>query len=240
MIIRDKKNNLSIEIKLIKPKKTKNYPMVIFCHGWLGNSFKSKRVKITAERLVEKGCGVVLFNMPGHGKSSGDIASITLSHCKKALEFVIDWIVLNKTINRNKIIIIGSSIGGTVSLLTASSDSCIDKLVLLSPRSDFKDTNNSTYEFYKNKKLLINKAIRRSGLHINFYNQAKKISIPTLILHGTEDKDIYYKQSEKLYKNIRSKNKKIILLNGAGHIFKDAFLFKSIDSTVDWVLRDFI
>lgn len=208
----------------------------IFCHGWLGNSLYSRRSLALAAKLRERGWAALLLNLPGHGRSSGATDKFTITQGKQAVRVAVGW--LEKNIRPAKICLIGSSIGGSVSILAASSDKRISNLAVLAPRSDFKDTVPETYAFEYNGQNLINCSIRTSGLRIDFCRQAKKIKIPTLILHGSEDEFITPEQSENLFRALPVKRKKLAILKGCGHHLSGKFFEKSIIIILKWVTQN--
>jgi esterase/lipase len=234
MSIRIKDGQFDLEAELILPKNNLVNPAVIICHGWLGNSLKSQRARMMAQFFKERNYVVLLLNLPGHGQSKGEITEFTLDQGQQALQIAFEWLKTQEPIDKNNISIIGSSIGGTISLL-ASTKLPTKKLVLISPRSDFKDATDQTYAFRQNNQNYTNLVIRQNGLAINFYEAVKKISAPTLIIHGQADQEIPYQQSQKLYNNLAAKDKKLILLPKADHIFKGEDFINSIKLAVNWI-----
>ena len=228
-----------IQLKLTLPKDIADpVPVVIFCHGWLGDSFKSGRVNVTEKHFLQRGWAVLRMNFPGHGRSKGSKTKFTITRGREALQHVITWMSRDSKINSGCIAVVGASIGGSVVIATAARDKRINRIVLLSPRSDFSDTTDDTYTFERIGRTYTNRSIRRSGLRINFYEKAKGITVPILVIHGTADDSIPYQQSKKLHKVIKAKNKKLLLLDGAGHMYSDKDHFMvSIKSVVKWITK---
>ena len=138
-------------------------------------------------------------------------------------------------INPNEVFLMGHSRGGGIAILKAVSDKRIKKLVALASVSDFdkrfpkgeqlkkwekediahiqnsrtKQNMPLRYEFYndfiKNKKLL------------DIPTLARTISIPSLIIHGTEDKSVSIEEGRNLHRWIT--NSELVEIKNAGHSF---------------------
>ena len=52
---------------------------------------------------------------------------------------------------------------------------------------------------------------------LNTKEKVKKVNIPTLIIHGDQDKIITPDHAQRIYENLKAKNKKIIIIKGGGH-----------------------
>ncbi|MEE8577636.1 MAG: alpha/beta fold hydrolase, partial [candidate division Zixibacteria bacterium] len=93
-------------------------PVVLFCHGNAGNM--SHRVE-TAEMLVSLGASVLMFDYRGYGRSSG---KPTEENCYGDARAAYDWLLAEKSIAPETIIIFGRSLGGAVAVDLASKNVC--------------------------------------------------------------------------------------------------------------------
>lgn len=146
------KNSLGYTLvgNLNKPKNAG--AIVIFAHG-LHSGKHSSRNNAIAEALNKKGIAVFLIDFTGHGDSDGTMYEVTVEQMADDLKCAIDHIAKDF----KRIGISGSSLGGTVALLEASTDNRITAMVLRAPPSK------------------------------GYYRYAKKIKIPVMILQGSED-----------------------------------------------------
>lgn len=77
-----------------------------------------------------------------------------------------------------------------------------------------------------------------ASLIIRFPKHLEKITIPTLILEGTEDKTVEPDGAYKIYKTIQSKHKKVIMYKGADHsLFNDINSHKIYEDVLNWINR---
>ncbi|OGD84519.1 hypothetical protein A3B51_02295 [Candidatus Curtissbacteria bacterium RIFCSPLOWO2_01_FULL_41_18] len=58
---------------------------------------------------------------------------------------------------------------------------------------------------------------------INIYKQAKNITCPVLIIHGSADNDVPISQSEKLLESLGGE-KRLAIIHDAGHVMRGPFM----------------
>ena len=87
--------------------------VVIFVHGWNSKMFDD----FGARKLAAAGYASIGFWLRGHGKSEGDIHTITAHDSLEDLGVVYDYV--QKKLMPRKIILIGSSYGAYISVLFA-------------------------------------------------------------------------------------------------------------------------
>lgn len=194
-------------------------PCIVYCHGNGGN--KIDIVEIFQYLLYE--FNIFSFDFSGAGNSEGDI--VTLGYYENNdVDSVVSF--LNKELKINKIILYGRSMGA-VSVIRNSSN--IRGMILDSPFSDFEKLCD---DILSNKFFLpgiVRRMLIRSGreqikekagfdiLSFKPKEDAKRITVPTLIIHGKQDCFVSIEHSREIYKNISDKvYKKIIEVNG-GH-----------------------
>jgi len=64
-----------------------------------------------------------------------------------------------------------------------------------------------------------------------------KVRCPTLVIHGTADEVLSFKECKDSFKMIPSHNKKLIAIEGAGHGFypvDSEYELKAVTATVEW------
>ena len=131
--IRSGKNNLSGALHL--PEYTKEtIPLLIFVHGFVGSKVGEHRLFIKAARyFIDRGYGVFRFDFSGCGESDGDYGDVTLTNQLKEVQDVVDYLSMIRGIDKQRITLVGHSMGGAVAALTAASDPRINQLILWSP-----------------------------------------------------------------------------------------------------------
>jgi len=212
---------------LSNPAPEPNVPVIILVHG-----FTTSKDSITYQRLEkvfnEKNIATLRIDLFGHGESEGDFEDITIS---KAVDDILNSIKYLKEKGFSKIGLIGSSFGGMSSIMAASRTNDLFLLVLRSPVSDYfeVDTKRRTkeeMEEWKNKgyvihvnsfgeKRRLNYSFFEDFKNNNAYEAAKKIKIPTLIVHGDNDNSVPVEQSKKTASIIE--NCKLEIIEGADH-----------------------
>ncbi|MEN8139113.1 MAG: prolyl oligopeptidase family serine peptidase [Bacteroidota bacterium] len=156
------------------------------------------------------------------------------------LGFVIDEIVSNDLISSlyadlNRIYIIGHSRGGGISLLKAAQDKRVKKLCTWASVSDFESRfpRGEDMKKWKEKGIMyvLNGRTKQEMPHyfqfyedfvknektLNISGNLQSINIPTLIIHGKDDKSVNFSEAEFLHENIR--NSELIPIENTEHTF---------------------
>lgn len=209
----------------------KNTFIMILIHGH--HTSKDNLTNQKLEKLLsKKGIAIFRFDIYGHGESDGKIDDLTISEGIDDLNNAIR--LVNKKGYKN-IGLLGSSLGGNVALIGASKFNNLKLLVLKSPVSDFREriiNKFSKKELQEWKKKSFREyqsahlgPIRQKYVFytdakkLNGYAAAKKIKIPTLIVHGDKDEQVpleYSKKTSKIIKNCR-----LEIIKGANHSYTD-------------------
>lgn len=174
---------------------------VIFSHGFLGNQ---KMLKSYAKHLANKGFVVFTFDFCGGahlGKSDGKFKDMSLDTEKSDLLCVVEYVAGLSYVDSSKLILVGESQGGLVSCLVATEHN-IDKLILIYPALCIPDDARRGKMLFmnfdpENIDSTFNSGVFRFspeypksaiGLHIE--DILGKITVPVLIIHGSEDKTV--------------------------------------------------
>ena len=240
-------NSKGIELSgiLSDPNNTKG-PVMILCHGF--SSSKESTTHLTFEKLFnEKNIATFRFDFLGHGESKGNFEDITVS---EGMDDVLNAIKFLKKKGYKKIGVFGNSYGGMAALLAAARTKDLFVLCLKCPVSDYfgklmaklchediqkwKQKGWTTYINSKGVKSKLNYTFFEDSLNDKGYNAAKKITIPTLIIHGDADITIPLEQSKKLASCIKSA--KLITYPGCGHHFEAKDFDNSNKEFVKFVL----
>ena len=234
---------------LSNPFLDKQKPIIILCHG-LDTSKDGQTYKKLEEILNNHQISTFRFDFFGHGESEGKFENITTS---EAVDDILNAISFLKDKGYSKIGLFGSSFGGIASIMAASKTSDLFALVLKSPVSSFnekdlvgliskeelKDWKEKGYRHYvagDGRRLRLNYTFFKDFRNNNGYEAAKKIEIPTLIVHGDKDKSVPIKQSKKTASLI--KNCKLEIIKGADHRYSNPKDFEKMLSLIsDFFIR---
>ncbi len=202
------KNSKGNNLSAIYEGEDRNAPVVVLCHGF-GSSKDSESNSHLAQKLVESGLNVYRFDFTGSGESGGSFDECTPSHGLNDLKSAVD------DLGSNKIALYGNSYGGFIALIYASENPIL-ALGLKAPVSDYLDVetrkSKDNLGLTDAKKEIFLKELK----DIDVYKLARKITAPTLIVHGGADEIVPFKQSERLLKSL-SGEKRLSVIHGATH-----------------------
>jgi fermentation-respiration switch protein FrsA (DUF1100 family) len=158
---------------------------LLYAHGNAGNlSHRGERV----QRWVEStGRGVLIFDYPGYGRSTGRPSEAS---CYAAGESAHAWLKETMRVPEDDVILYGGSLGGAVAIDLATRHRC-RALLLVSAFTSFPDMAQKTVPWLPARWLLRNR-----------FDNLRKIPTvrgPVLIAHGTADRLVPFAQGERLF-----------------------------------------
>jgi pimeloyl-ACP methyl ester carboxylesterase len=228
---------------LSNPTSELSASVIILCHGFITSKDNYTNTKL--EQIFNKQkITTFRFDFFGHGESEGNFENITIS---EAVDDILNAIKYLKDKGFSKIGLVGSSFGGTASINAASKTNELFVWVLKCPVSNYLERElqkpKEETEAWKNKGFVY----KNNGKKLNYsffediknndgYEAAKKIKIPTLIVHGDEDKTVSVEQSKKTTSLIE--NCKLEIIDGAGHKFNNPGEFeKMLDLISKFIIK---
>ncbi len=247
LFFEDSKGNRLAAV-LSDSEENKEKPIIILCHGF--SSSKDSKTYLSFEKLLNKNkISTFRFDFYGHGESDGKFENITLS---KAVDNILSAIKFLKNKGYNKVGLIGSSFGGMASIISASKSKEIYILGLKSPVSDYlgkiiaqvsryplDEWKKQGYIYYKNiheKKFKLNYSFFEDAKNIQGYEAIKKIDIPTIIVHGDNDKSVPLEQSIKTSKIIE--NCRLEIIKGNDHYYSKKGDFETMLNLItDFIVK---
>ena len=227
---------------------SKQKPLVIFCHGYKGFKDWGAWYKV-AESFAEEDFFFVKFNFSHNGgtikqpidfpdlvafgqnnysKELNDLADIINYFTNPSFEYI-------DQIDVNAIVLIGHSRGGGITIIKASEDPRIKKLVTWASVSCFGKRTSTTGDLAKWKedgvKYITNGRTKQQMPHYyQFYEDymankkrfdiercSKALKIPHLILHGTNDSAVLFEEGENLAQ--WSLKAELVALQDTNHVF---------------------
>ena len=192
-------------------KQGERVPMVVLCHGFMGNMQSGLLIKI-AELLQAQGIASIRFDFNGHGQSEGRFQDMTVPNEIVDAKKVIDYVRALPYVS--SVAISGHSQGGVVAAMTAGelgSDK-IKAVVLLAPAAVLRDdairgsTMGATYdpfnlgeyvELFRGLKL--GAEYIRTAFSLPIYETSAGYNGPALIIHGTGDRVVPYTYGERFH-----------------------------------------
>lgn len=189
---------------------------VILCHGAGGNR---AALLVEARALSGAGFGILTFDWPGHGNSTGE--SRWSEPEREGLSAALDWLGEQPGVDKSKIGAYGFSMGGYILAQVAGRDHRIAALALAGTPSDPIEQLRFAYRRWGwFGQLPAQWALLRRGMQIEYRRPVDVIADvaprPLLIIAGTDDGIVPRFMAEQLYA-AASAPKELYVISGAHH-----------------------
>jgi len=210
--------------------------IVVLGHGVTGNKDRPFLVEL-ADNLSNAGIPTIRFSFSGNGNSDGEFTQSTISKEIGDLASVLD------VLDNHIICYVGHSMGGAVGVLSASQDNRIKLLVSLAgmvetkafAQREFGDVTPDKGFMWDEPTCPLSQAYMDDLTQINtVVDCASKISVPWLLVHGTEDDVVPIEDSQKIYAQA-NEPKELFTIEDANHVFSDDSLNPMVEKVVDWI-----
>ncbi|MCD6443914.1 alpha/beta hydrolase [Candidatus Bathyarchaeota archaeon] len=225
-------------------------PIVVFCHGFTGHRIEAHRLFVHAARaFCRHGFLALRFDFRGSGESEGLFQSMTVSGEVSDLKAAISWVENLDEVEKDRVGVVGLSLGGVVVILTASQDDRIRAVAAWSAPADLSEVAKGVLSGVGLEEVASRGYLDLpSGYRVGYgfvseaysmkhavLSAVSKISPrPLLIVHGTEDQVVPPSHAERLYKTA-GEPKSLFMVEGADHTFSRWELqWKVINHTVEW------
>lgn len=204
-------------------------PVMVFCPGYASDMSGSKALALEAW-CRDQGQAMLRFDYSGHGHSGGVFLENGISDWAADAAFVLAQLVPTQ-----EVLLVGSSMGGWISLLLAPPlGARLKAMVLIAPAPDFTaglvdreltPEQRTTLErdgvVYKpsayGAPLPLSRAlIERSAGHL-IMHQTIPLTCPVRILHGMQDESVPWQASLKLLETLASADIRLIYVKNGDH-----------------------
>ncbi len=224
------------------PETDEKLPLVIFVHGYKG--YKDWGAwNLMAEKLAEAGFFFVKFNASHNGTTVedpyhfADLEAFGNNNYSKELSdlgVVIDHFVKAPQVDDQKIILIGHSRGGGISIIKTYEDERINGLITLASVDTLERfPKDEALENWKKEGVyyVLNGRTQQEMPHYyqfyeDFENNIHRFDVEratemakayVLVIHGTDDESVNVKNAEHLH--ILNPNSELFLVENADHTF---------------------
>lgn len=225
---------------------------ILIIHGFAGGTYDNEDLANYLE--LNRNFDVFQFTLPGHDRN---LSKVEYQEWINSSEEKVEWLIKN---GYNKIYLIGHSMGGVIATHLASRYKEVKKLVLAAPAFQYLNVIKDDLNFHKSLKiapkiikdygsdeiiarmLKFNVTVIKEFMDLvnHYYECPKYVTCKTLIIQGKNDSLVPVSSSEYVFDNIKTKNKKIFVIDEVTH---DVFRSKrkeEIFKLVERFLKDII
>ena len=223
-------------------------PTVVFLGGFKSDMEGSKAIFL--EKWAKKrNRSFLRFDYSGHGQSTGDFLNLGIG----------DWFNDTKQIieltENNGLILIGSSMGGWISLLLSRElGSRLKGLITIAAAPDF--TEDSMWKNFTEdqKKVVLNKGVLylpsdygepypitryliENGRQNLVLREPLELTCPVRLMQGTEDTAVTRETALKLFDHISADDLSLFFKRGADHSFSDPDCLEILEKNLEDILQ---
>jgi len=204
----------------------------IVCHGFAGNKNLIWLHNI-CDKLADEGIAALRFDFSGHGDSEGKFQDWTITKGQKDLAVALEVL---KERGYKEFALVGHSAGGAVCLLSTPTHMEVKCLVSIASPAEADREENEEFlrKTYDRLGVEEGKMIAELG-SLGILENAEKITIATLIIHGTEDEIIPVNDAELLM-DILHGDKHQEIIEGGDHVLLPE-ANKIVDLATNWILK---
>ena len=221
------KLNKSKKIRYLKHNQ-RNRDYIVFLHGFMSD-LEGKKPKFFLNIAKKNRLGFLALEYSGHGKSSGKFTNGNISKWTKETSLLI-----KKIVGKNKIILIGSSMGSWIALnqFKLFKKQIRGFLGIGSAPEFLEELMWKKFSFKKKNELKKNKIIHlkhgdyeypitlqliKDGRKNRVLNKPIFQNLDVIMVHGSKDKSVPVKYSRKILDIFKNAKKKLVIINKGDH-----------------------
>ena len=207
-------------------KENKCY--IVFLHGFMSD-LEGKKPKSFLNFAKKNNLGFLALEYSGHGKSSGKFTNGNISKWTKET-----FILIKKIVKKNKMILVGSSMGAWISLnqFKFFRRQIIGFLGIGSAPEFLEHLMWKKFSKKMKEEIKINKIINlkygeyeypisfqliKNGRKNKVLNKKINYKIKVTMVHGSKDKSVPVSYSRKILKIFRNASKKLVIIKNGDH-----------------------
>ena len=242
-------------IKLNKFKKIrylkhtqKNHVYIVFLHGFMSD-LEGEKPKTFLNFAKKNKLGFLALEYSGHGKSSGKFTVGNISKWTKETKLLI-----KKIVKKNKIILVGSSMGAWISLNQfkffekqivgflgiGSAPEFLENLMWkkFSKKMKSEIINNGIYNLKHGDYVYpITLQLIKDGRKNKILNKKIKSEICVTMIHGQKDEVVPVSYSRKVLKIFKNANKKLLIVKNGDHSLSSPKWLKLIKKELKLIIN---
>lgn len=231
-----------------KPIESVNNLLVVFLHGYNSSSESSKGLFVQ-QYCKKNNYSFLTLDYRGHGKSSGSLEDFTVKHWFDDVVNVIKGLKITQ-----KILLVGSSLGGWLSFLYAKYyPKQVYAIVGIAPALDFTKTLREMELTLKpadpskphilavphsNYDTLVSTTLIKTSEDLYIANKdCIEIDVPIRILHGMQDEVIPYTDSLSVSRKLTSSDVEIHLIKNGTHRLSTCSNLRLLENTLSRLIK---
>jgi len=241
------KINKNKKIRYLKINKKKS-TFIVFLHGFMSD-LEGKKPNSFFTFSKKNNLGFLALEYSGHGKSSGKFTNGNISKWSKETSTLI-----RKIVKKNKIILVGSSMGAWISLIQfqyfkkqikgflgiGSAPEFLEKLMWNkfseSKKKEIKKNGiihlkHGDYE-YPITYQLIKDGRKNKVLHKKIYQ-----NINVTMVHGNKDKSVPLSYSKKILRIFKNSKKKLVVVKNGDHSLSSTKWLKLLQEELKLIIN---
>lgn len=217
---------------------------VIFSHG-LFSTKDGNKITNLSDHIVNENYSLLTFDFRFSGESGGNISEISIMDEVEDLKNVISHLKSNGI---REIHLMGSSLGGVISILAASSGCAeIKSLILIATPIELVDLpgditpdeietlETTGYHCYKG--VMINNRFLKELKDINMTEKLQEIICPVMAIHGSNDNVVAISDYYLIEKNVKSHFTGKIIENGDHRLYNDRDFQILTGEIISWLRK---
>ena len=241
------KINDTKKIRYLKHNQ-KNSDYIVFLHGFMSD-LEGKKPRTLLSFAKKNKLGFLPLEYSGHGKSSGKFISGNISKWTKETNLLI-----RKIVKKNRIILIGSSMGSWISLNQfkffkkriiaflgiGSAPEFLENLMWkkFSKKMKFETIKNGIYNLKHGDYVYpITYQLIKDGRKNKILNKKIKSRINVTMIHGQKDEVVPVSYSRKVLKIFKNAKKKLVIVKNGDHSLSSAKWLKLIKKELNLMLN---
>jgi fermentation-respiration switch protein FrsA (DUF1100 family) len=181
------------------PDSNMQPPVVLFCHGNAGNI--SHRLE-TADFILSLGADILLFDYRGYGQSDG---SPSEANVYSDAEACYNWLLEQKGVKPEDIVLFGRSLGGAVVIELAQRVTCRG-LIIESSFTSAEEMGKRIFPFLPTKYLL--------RYEFDSIGKIGSVTCPVLVTHSPDDEIVPFDMGKKLFASANEPRRFVPLRGG--------------------------
>ncbi|MBU1036674.1 prolyl oligopeptidase family serine peptidase [Patescibacteria group bacterium] len=221
------------------------FPGVILVHGFSTGYEINHIVNQAAQKFYKADFITLRFNFSSYPPSSGTYQQCLINQFVSDLKKALDFLKKQPKVSKNRIGLAGHSLGGYDVLMAAVQfQGQFRPLVTFASVYDFESVLKNYFkagkinEIEKDFWIVNGKKVTTKFMKGKFFNPTdnifKRISCPTLLIHGTKDQLVPFISAKKIF-NLLECPKELKMIKNSSHSFKsEIFTKQAVSAALRW------